>query len=569
MNAALGELDTLRALAARLSDAPHGERSSLVADVARLLRCSAQEVYRRLRTVGWSSGRKRRADRGGGRVTEDVAQAVAHLVHQATRANGKRTMPMTVARDILRDNGIEGADVSTATLSRAMRRYGCHPSMLEQGSPSIHMRSLHPNHVWQIDPSVCVLFYLPKGGLAVMDEAKFYKNKPHNVQKIERERVWRYVITDHYSGAIYVKYVQAPGESAQSLVDVFLEAIGPRGAHDPLHGVPNILLMDAGSANTSHLFLNLLDRLGVDHRVHMPGNARAKGSVEVGNNIVETQFEGRLAFMNVRSLEELTAAAEAWRQHYNAHAIHGRTSRTRNDVWLTITEAQLRLAPALDLCRELVTTQPVMAKIRPDLSISHAVKGFGRNVYDLRTIPGVVPAAQVEVVVNPYRAPAVDVTLVGDLDETIWTVEPVRLDEAGFWESAAVIGQEHKALPETRADKHVKQITAAAGDDPSHKLAPLGVDVMADVMAAPEYMPRRGRDLGLDASRREIKPLTVAEAAMQLKRRLGDGWTPDTYQWLSQRYAAGVPPTELDAIYERLVEPKQTLTPLRVVGGDA
>ena len=210
MTAILGELDTLRTLANNLDQAQHGERATLINGACTLLRCTKQTIYRKLKKhLGWTSGRKRRIDAGQITVSEGTAKALAHLVHKSTRANGKRIMPMTVARDIMRKSGFSDADVSITTMSRAMRIYRCHPDMLAQGKAHVHMKSLHPNHCWQVDPSLCVLFYLPKGGLAVMEYAKFYKNKPDNVRKIERERVWRYVITDHYSGTIYVRYVRS------------------------------------------------------------------------------------------------------------------------------------------------------------------------------------------------------------------------------------------------------------------------------------------------------------------------------------------------------------------------
>lgn len=287
-----------------------------------------------------------------------------------------------------------------------------------------------------------------------------------------------------------------------------------------------MLGLDPGSANTSHLFTNLCDRLSVELLVHMPGNPRAKGQVECANNIVETQFESRLGYLNIQSVEELQQKADQWRQHYNATAIHSRTHKTRNDVWLTITEDQLRLAPSLELCRELVTTKPKEATVDSNLSITHAIKGFGRNVYDLRQLPGLVPKMKVDVVVNPYRAPAVDV-IIHDPSMTkdqVWTVEPKDIDEAGFWRDAPVYGQEYKTQPDTLADKHVKEIDEMAGPDPRHLRAPKGVDVMADIKPAPDYLPKRGRDIGLDASKRELAPYTIVEAARMLKQRLGDDW---------------------------------------------
>lgn len=574
MNATAGETTYLLELRERLATAPHGGKSAIVADAAKLLSCSPQEVYRRLREkAGWDSGRKARSDRGQCSVPEEAAVKAAALVRGATRRNKKKTLPITTAQEILQSNG-QAPDVSAATLSRAMRKYRCHPTMLAKGKPSSHMRSEHPNHVWQVDASICVLFYLPKEGLRVMPEGEFYKNKPQNLARVEKQRVWRYVITDHYSGALYVHYLVAGGESAEGLVEVFLAAIARRGQDDPMHGVPQILMMDSGSANMSGLFLNLLDRLGVRHLTHLPGNPRAKGQVEQAQNLVETQFEGRLAFHKVTSVEQLQDAADRWRKHYNAYRVHSRHGRTRNDMWLTIAEDQLRIAPSLELLRELVTTKPEERTVRLDMTITHAVKGHGRKTYALHTLPGVVPGMKVRVVVNPYEAPAVDVLLRDERGEDLaYTVAPVETDEAGFRTDAATFGQEYKAPPDTAADKRVKEIAEAVGDNGKERQtgqAPYGLDVFADIHEGPAYLPRRGRDLGLDASRREVAPLTHIEAAKALKAALGAAWTAEHYAWIVQRYPAGVPANQIEEITARLAAPA---TPagavLKVVAGGA
>lgn len=583
MKADLGELDLLRDLAERLGAAPHGGRTAMVDKAAQTLCVSRQEVYRRLKDVGFVSGRKRRVDRGRSIVTKDVALQAAALVQGARRKTGKKTMPLTTALEILRDNGRGSVDAasgeiqlpkSAATLSRIMRRHGCHPAMLQQGKPHTHMQSLHPNHLWQVDASLCVLFYLPKVGLRVMEEGVFYKNKIKNLEKVVKERVWRYVITDHYSGTLYVRYVLAAGESAENLAETFLLAIQPRGLDDPMHGTPFGLMMDIGSANTAYLFKNLLKNLGVEVLAHTPGNSRAKGQVEQGQQLVEMQFEGRLAYMQIETIEQLQAAADRWRCHYNAWAVHTRTKKTRNALWLTIAEDQLRIAPSMELCRALVTTKPVEVTVRDDMSITHSVKGHGRQTYDLRYVTGLVPRMKVTVMVNPYKAPAVDVTVKDERgDETVWFVEPVKMTEAGFRADAAVWGQEHKALPETVADKRTKEIEAAgvvAGRKTG--VAPYGLDIEADINAAPSpaYLPRRGRDLGLDASRREIAPLSHVEAAKALKAQLGQDWTAERYAWLVQRYPDGVPADQIDDIATRLAAPASPAgAVLKVVAGGA
>lgn len=109
-------------------------------------------------------------------------------MREATRKNGKRLYSIADAVETLRSNGFitagrtdeatgEFFPLSEDTISRALRNYGLHPEQLDAPAPSSEMASLHPNHVWEIDASLCTLYYLSNGhkGLQVMDSAKFYK----------------------------------------------------------------------------------------------------------------------------------------------------------------------------------------------------------------------------------------------------------------------------------------------------------------------------------------------------------------------------------------------------------
>jgi hypothetical protein len=103
-------------------------------------------------------------------------------------------------------------------------------------------------------------------------------------------------------------------------------------------------------------------------------------------------------------------------------------------------------------------------------------------------------------------------------------------------------------------------------------VAPYGLDIEADITAAPSpaYIPRRGRDLGLDASRREIPPLSHVEAAKALKAALGQAWNAERYAWLVQRYPDGVPADQIEEIAARLATPATPAgSVLKVVGGTA
>ena len=85
---------------------------------------------------------------------------------------------------------------SASSVERALRAENLHPEQLRRPKPVVQLQSLYPNHVWQIDPSLCVLYYLKENddggnGLNVMEKERFYKNKPSNVKSIEPQRVWR------------------------------------------------------------------------------------------------------------------------------------------------------------------------------------------------------------------------------------------------------------------------------------------------------------------------------------------------------------------------------------------
>lgn len=410
----------------------------------------------------------------------------------------------------------------------------------------------------------------------MMDEKEFYKNKPKNLEKVAKERVIRYVITDHYSGAIYLEYVLG-AETAENLTQVFINAILKKDPSDPMHGVPFHLGMDKGSSLTSGLFMGGLERFGVTPIVHATGNSRAKGQVEQAQNLVETKFESRLPFLKVGSLDELNALATKWRIDFNAKHIHTRHRKTRNQVWLSITNDQLRVAPSRELCQELITTRPKTVKVRGDLTVTHTVKGFANQAYDLTHIDGIYPKAEVDIVVNPYRVPNIDVAWQGQ----IYTVAPIIKDNAGFDVNAPVVGQNIVAKPQAIAEHNRRAMLKQAYDadtnaevDKARKARAVAydgqVDIMADIGEGSLYLTKKG--VGLDISqsshltaKKVLKPLTPVEVAKTLKAQLGDAWQPQFYQMIVDTFPDGVAPDELGGVVEMLLPQDEPLT-LRAVG---
>lgn len=575
--------DYLKQLAQRLEQAKHGQKDNIIAQACQFLNCSKAQVYRQLDQADLrpktqqGTVRKTRSDKGKTIISHEQAVMVSGAILSAKKTTGKQNLSIKDSSEIMHANGVI-PKVSPSTMSRALKQHHLHPTQLNVPKAHVRQRSLYPNHVWQIDPSVCVLFYLPKdkgGGLSVMDEKEFYKNKPQNIAKTLDQRVTRYVICDHYSGAIYVEYVHGT-ESSENITQVFLNAIQRRSNSDLLHGVPDILIMDKGSANTSALFLNLLDRLGIQHYTHATGNSRAKGAVEKANDIVERKFEGLLSMLKINSLAELNQQATAWRIYFNEHERHTRHGKTRNAVWHTIAQMnKLKLAPRMDICRELVTTKPKTIKVRGDLTVTHTVKGYANQAYDVRHLPHIHPKAEVQIVVNAYRMPDVDVLWQGKT----YTISPMQLDQAGFDVNAQIIGEGMTSQADNIVDQNRKAIfqqsygvNNQADVDKARKNRQVAFDGAINPMAhvqqqtQPNYPILQGEkvDVSGHLQLRLSQPLSYVEAAQSIKAKVGDNWTAEHYQRLCKQYPDGVPHSEIDSIIER-IQNGTFLNPINIV----
>ena len=555
-------------LAAQLEQARHGEKGDIVRRAANFLRCSIDRVYRGLDHVGWSSRRKRRIDNGCSQVTAKEAQIVSTIMVESTRANNKRLLSVEAALEIALENDRVSTKASPATYLRIMRANGFHPGQLTRPAPHTEVRSLYPNHVWQLDVSVCVLYYLDKSGLCVMDKKRFYKNKPANLARVSRLRVLRYLVTDHYSGTFFVKYYQVAGEDQETLFDFLMEAFTEHPhAQDPFHGVPRMLVWDLGSANQSYMIKNLLERLQVTHCPHKAGNARAKGQVEKTHDLVERDFEGRLFMMKIQDIDELNQKAHTWMRAYNGLKIHSRTGTTRYGLWQTIRPDQLRICPPRELCEQLLSTKPVERKVKGNLVISYTVKGYPNADYSVANVPGIRVGEMVSVCVNPYQAPNVHIIAQDEEgNEVLYECTPMERNDAGFYVDAPVFGESYASLPDTDIDRHRKQMAKAAYgvenqedvDKARAKRQPAfggEVDPISYLgeKTTPVYMQRPGTQLEVpNAAAMELKPLSLVEALKRLRMILPRPLTVAENRWIREAYPDGIPEKLLEEIAARL-----------------
>lgn len=585
--------ESLVAVAQAVRAAGKGQRGEILAAAATQLGLSRATLYRKLGEITIMSERKQRSDAGRSALSRDEAQTLsATLMESARRNQTKQLLGIADAVAALRANGMiraEAADPETgeirplaeSTIARALRAYGLHPEQLLAPAPASTLASLHPNHVWQIDASLCVLYYLKPApsapsGLQVMDAATFYKNKPANLARVAADRVWSYEITDHASGWIYVEYVMG-AESGDNLCSVLINAMQARGGADLMHGVPRILYMDPGSANTAAMTRALCRSLGIRMIAHAPGAARATGQVENARNLIERKFESGLKFQPVADLAGLNALAAKWRAHFNATQTHRRHGLSRSAAWMRITAAQLVKAPTVAVCRELAVAGPVSRQVSPRLTVS-----FNGREWDVSSVPGVMVKASLAVTRNPWRDDRLQVVVKGeDGFDTYHVVPEVKKNEYGFAETAAVIGESFRAAADTPAQTAKKaielQVTGtttqeAAAAARKAKALPFGgqLDPYKHITETelPTFMPRRGTPHALTPPQLSFAPIALVDAARRLKPMVeaaGGSWGVEQFRWLQQRYAEGVPEEALATIVAEVTGRK--VAPLRAVGG--
>lgn len=566
-------LEALLSLRDSLNAAEFGESTALVKAFAHRNGCANQTVWRWLSThVGYTSTRKKRADAGTTKLPEETLMFIASSKKISVRNTGKSTKPTAVAMNIADANGMN-VNVSSSRINALLRNKRLDAKSQASARNHGQMRSLHPNHVHQIDPSLCLIYYMG-GKQYAMTAEQFNKNKPLAMEKVKL-KVWRYVRYDHASGCLDVRYFEAAGENQTSLFEFLMWTWGKQ-ANRLSHGVPKRLLWDKGSANTSASIKRLLDALGVEHEAHASHHAWVKGGVEKGNDIVETHFESRLRDEPVNSIAELNAAVEKWVRDYNANAIKFVDCRIRREsgerfvrdaLWQHIQTSELIEMPERKVCAWFLHGQVVERTIRDNrISFAHP-QGTGSKVYDLSQWAAEYAQGE-KVKVSPLLmgecSVRIEVARFGK-EPLIVQVAPVsNFDAYGRDMNATIIGEAYATAPHTAAQAAAKDIAAAtygvSTTDEAEKLKTKNVRPFQHLnggKGAVSHSHLGKADLpirmiqpaqALDTSdvtaarglTAETVKLTHTQAAIQLRGILGRNLEAAEYGWLQQHYAAGV-----------------------------
>jgi hypothetical protein len=505
----------------QLGKAGQKERKAVLSLYSEQMGYSHQALYRIARENGFRTGRKRRTDKGKSVVTKRQVDFVAALMYETRREVKGPIMPVECALEIAIDNGlIEAGQISVDRMSDLLREHQINKAALKAPEPCTSMRSLYPNHVHVFDVSVCIQYYLKGGkGMAIMDERDFYKNKLDNYLAI-KTRLLRYVIVDHFSGAFYLYYYDAKGENQDLLYNFVSQAWAHKNDERyPFRGVPFVVLMDSGAANTSKRTVAFLRRLGIEIPPGLPYNAQRQGTVEVQHNIIEARFESKLRIQPAHTIEDLNQWALDFMIYLQATKKHTRHEMTRTECWLTIKEDQLRELPDKEILQDLNASPEEERTVDAFYEIS-----YRGSQYRLKHIPGLFRGAKVMAILKPWKWPRIDVSY----NEQIYEAAPVEMlpnELGGFRADAAIIGQEYKSPPETLTQQAVKRFdNMAYGEDRKKDDIPFaGLKVFghqAEKVGNLAYIEKRGTPIEVDHAIAETQ-ISFTEFLKRLVQRVG------------------------------------------------
>lgn len=532
---------------ARLDEAPRAERAAIIASTARSLGVTVQTAYRKLREHGWASGRKPRRDRGATTVDTEELVRLAAIVATGRSKRGRANIPVKLATNIARKTGDLSADVSYGHLCRKLRQAGLSRRHMSAPEASVPRRSKHPNHVWFFDISVAIQWYFrdPETGkrldLYPDAQARFYEGKRMDAA---RKVIHRFAVTDHTTGAYFIRYYYSAGESAEDIVDFLFRAMSWKpavGDAFPFRGVPRWLVMDQGPGNKSALVKNLLEGLNVKAQYHRARNAKASGSVETRHRHWQESFEAKLSLRPARDLEEINTFAERECALLNSEKDHTRLGRPPMSAWVEITPEQLVEAPTRDAFLELAHTNAKVGTLTNELYL-RAKNQWWQIGGEL-----VFPGQKVRYRLTPFAESGIRVT---DEQDRPMTALRITKDRYGFptnghhhgWDDPEAKGATAPTTPAQRVRDAVTEGTGRVRvedvfDDQTERLARF------------HYLNRPGATTAGPTTPSRFDVVESVEVRDDVIRRLGRGLTREEGRWWKERIGDGIPRSDVDRLY--------------------
>jgi len=187
---------------------------------------------------------------------------------------------------------------------------------------------------------------------------------------------------------------------------------------------------------------------------------------------------------------------------------------------------------------------------------------FKNRVWKVDHVPGVYVKSDVYVHWHPFMVDtAMAVTWGEDGQEQHIALYEDKANALGFRESAAVIGEAHKAKPDTIADTNRKRVhqlaagtdTLAATEKKRDNKHYVPFDGRVDPLLASRqelatFMPKRGTVLDVKAPTVELLKLSPVQSAKWLLGRLGSDYRPELLADVKARFPEGATEEDLEQV---------------------
>lgn len=326
--------NSLDALPARCS-----KRCILVKETADLYGVSVSAIRRALRehhqpkTVNRSDYNRPRIMRQS--EMKRYCELVAALKIRTSNKQGRHLSTKECIR-LLETCGVETPEefvkapeglLKRTTIERYLKRWGFDTQAMRVEPPVVRFQAVYSNDCWQFD-------------FSPSDLKKLKKEKMSHAGAAEPKLMLASAVDDR-SGVCYQEYHYVHGEDTMTALRFFFNAMAPKKSKDcPFQGIPKMLYMDNGPVAKSKLFKDVMNRLDVEIRSHMPKGsdgrrttARSKGKVERPFRTVKESLETFYHFYEPETLAEANAWLQRYLQRYNAMP-HRSEDHSRMEDWL-------------------------------------------------------------------------------------------------------------------------------------------------------------------------------------------------------------------------------------------
>ena len=206
------------------------EKTEMVKKLAAHYNCSISTIWRKANSAGIKM-RAERSDKGSTNIDETILELAGSLINKSKRKNDKYTFDVKeIYRHLTQELGLV-IGVSYPYFCELLRKRGLTKEEFKKPAPHVQLISEYPNQLHEFDVSICLMWYFDtKSGKIEEDveyKRKFYAGKVEQYVMKEltgKEKLHRYVLVDHISGAFYFRYYLSLGENSFDGSDFLFKA---------------------------------------------------------------------------------------------------------------------------------------------------------------------------------------------------------------------------------------------------------------------------------------------------------------------------------------------------------